>query len=51
MSERDYSRFLGVLRLMALFAVLLLLIYFARPTVLSVVVGFLFVVLGESVRF
>jgi protein-S-isoprenylcysteine O-methyltransferase Ste14 len=51
MREREYNRFLGVLRLVALFAVILGLIYFARPTVLSVVFGFVFVVLGESVRF
>ena len=51
MSERPYNRFLGVVRLMALFVVVAILIYFARPTVLSVVVGFLFVFLGESVRF
>jgi protein-S-isoprenylcysteine O-methyltransferase Ste14 len=51
MSERGYNTFLGVLRLVGLFAVLVALIYFARPTVLSVVVGFFFVVLGESIRF
>ena len=36
MSEREYNRFLGVLRLVGLFVVLLGLVYFARPTVLSV---------------
>jgi protein-S-isoprenylcysteine O-methyltransferase Ste14 len=40
-----------VLRLAALFAVVVLLVYFAQPTVLSVAVGFVFVALGESVRF
>ena len=51
MSERDYNRALGVLRLVGLFAIILVLVYFARPTVLSVVVGFVFVALGEGVRF
>lgn len=51
MSEREYNRFFGVLRLATLFAVLLVLIYFARPTVVSIVIGFAFVVVGESVRF
>ncbi len=51
MSERQYNRVLGVLRLAALFAVILLLIYCAQPTVLSVAIGFVFVVLGETVRF
>ncbi len=51
MSESEYNRFLGVLRLTALFAVVVALIYFARPTMLSVGVGIIFVVLGESVRF
>ena len=51
MSDSDYNRFLGVLRLMALFAVVVALIYFARPTLFSVGIGLVFVVLGESVRF
>ena len=51
MSEREYNRILGLLRLAALFAVLLVLIYYARPTVPSVAIGFVFVVLGETVRF
>ena len=51
MSDSDYNRFLGVLRLMALFAVVVALIYFARPTLFSVGIGIIFVVLGESVRF
>jgi len=51
MSDSEYNRFLGVLRLLALFAVVVALIYFARPTVLSVAIGSVFVVLGESVRF
>jgi protein-S-isoprenylcysteine O-methyltransferase Ste14 len=51
MSEREYNRILGVLRLAALFVVLLVLIYSARPTVFSVAIGFVFVVLGETVRF
>jgi len=51
MSEREYNRLLGVARLVLLFAVVVLLIRFAHPTVLSVAVGFVFVAVGESVRF
>jgi protein-S-isoprenylcysteine O-methyltransferase Ste14 len=51
MSEREYNRLLGVLRLTGLFAVLLVLIYYARPTVVSVAVGFVLVTLGETIRF
>jgi len=51
MSDGGYNRLLGILRLVALFAVVVALVYFARPTVLSVAIGFVFVVLGESVRF
>jgi len=51
MAEREYNRVLGVLRLVALFAVVLILIYFARPTLVSIAVGSVFVILGESVRF
>ena len=51
MSEPGYNRALGVLRLTALFAIIVALVYFARPTVVSVAIGFVFVVLGESVRF
>ena len=51
MSEGEYNRVLGALRLAALFAVILVLVYYARPTVLSVAIGFVFVVLGETVRF
>jgi protein-S-isoprenylcysteine O-methyltransferase Ste14 len=51
MSEGTYNRFLGGLRLAALFAVIVVLIYFAHPTVPSVALGFMFVLMGESVRF
>ena len=51
MSERKYNRVLGVLRLVALFAIVVALVYFARPTVISVAVGFVFVAMGETVRF
>jgi protein-S-isoprenylcysteine O-methyltransferase Ste14 len=51
MSEPGYNRALGILRLAALFAVIVALVYFARPTVVSVAIGFVFVALGESVRF
>lgn len=51
MSDQGYNRFLGVLRLVALFAVVVALVYFARPTVVSVAAGFVFVALGETIRF
>jgi protein-S-isoprenylcysteine O-methyltransferase Ste14 len=51
MSEPGYNRALGVLRLAALFAVVVALVYFANPTVPSVAIGFVFVALGESIRF
>lgn len=51
MSEGDYNRALGVARLVALFAVVALLVYFARPSVVSVALGFVFVAVGEAVRF
>jgi protein-S-isoprenylcysteine O-methyltransferase Ste14 len=51
MSEPGYNRALGILRLVALFAVVVALVYFAHPTVVSVAIGFVFVALGESVRF
>jgi protein-S-isoprenylcysteine O-methyltransferase Ste14 len=51
MSEPGYNRALGVLRLVALFAVVAALIKFAHPTVPSVAIGFVFVALGESIRF
>ena len=47
MSEREYNRILGVLRLAVLFVVLLVLIYSARPTIFSVAIGFVLVVLGR----
>jgi len=51
MSDKEYNRFFGVARLVAVFGVVLALVYFGRPTVLSVAVGFAFVAIGESVRF
>jgi len=51
MSEPGYNRALGILRLVALFAVVVALVYFAHPTIASVAIGFVFVALGESVRF
>ena len=51
MSDGEYNRFLGILRLAALFAVVVLLVYFAHPTVASVAAGFVFVAIGESIRF
>ena len=51
MSDGEYNRLLGMLRLVALFAVVVLLLIFAHPTVLSVAAGFVFVAIGESIRF
>jgi protein-S-isoprenylcysteine O-methyltransferase Ste14 len=51
MSEREYNRVLGVVRLAGLFAIIVLLIAFAKPTAVSVAAGFVFVALGESIRF
>ncbi|RMH16737.1 MAG: isoprenylcysteine carboxylmethyltransferase family protein [Acidobacteria bacterium] len=51
MSEQPYDRFRGRLRLLALYALVAFLLYFAEPTVRSVAAGVGFVVLGEAVRF
>lgn len=51
MSEKPYNRTLGVIRLIAVWAVIGLLMILARPTPLSVSVGFVFVALGEAIRF
>lgn len=47
---RNYNRLLGVLRLVALYAVLAILLWSSRPTVASVAIGFVFVALGEATR-
>jgi protein-S-isoprenylcysteine O-methyltransferase Ste14 len=42
---------LGLLRLLALYALVAVLLYFAQPTRSGVLAGFLFVFLGEALRF
>jgi len=49
--ENSYNRPLGILRLVVLYLLMGTLLWFARPTPLSVSIGFVFVALGESVRF
>lgn len=52
MSEsKGYNRVLGTMRVMSVYALVALLAWLSRPTPLSVTVGFVFVALGESVRF
>lgn len=51
MSERTYNRALGRLRLLALYALVALLLFFARPTLLSIAAGLGFVIAGEAIRF
>ena len=51
MVDKPYNRALGRLRLVALFALIAALLYFSQPTRKSVLVGLVFVVLGEAVRF
>ena len=48
---RPYNRNLGRLRLVAVYILVGLLLWRARPTPLSVSIGFVFAALGESVRF
>jgi protein-S-isoprenylcysteine O-methyltransferase Ste14 len=50
-SEQEYNRSLGVLRLVATFALVAVLVAFAEPSPLGVTVGFLFAAAGEAVRF
>ena len=49
--KQPYNRALGALRLVFVWALVGALVWRARPTVTSVAIGFVFVVLGESVRF
>ena len=51
LSEQEYNRTLGVLRLVAVFALIAGLLYFAEPSPIGVTVGFLFAAAGEAVRF
>jgi protein-S-isoprenylcysteine O-methyltransferase Ste14 len=48
---RTYNRALGLLRLAAVWVLIAAVVVVARPTPLSVSVGFVFVALGEAVRF
>jgi protein-S-isoprenylcysteine O-methyltransferase Ste14 len=50
-SERSYNKTLGVLRKAALFVILVAVLIFAEPTPMSVTIGFIFMALGEAVRF
>ncbi len=50
MSVGSYNRTLGRLRLVAVFALVTVLIGFARPTPLGVSIGFAFVAPGEALR-
>lgn len=50
-TEGPYNRFLAGVRLAATALFVVALLYFARPTVMSVVCGSVFVLLGEGVRF
>ncbi|MCP3979683.1 MAG: isoprenylcysteine carboxylmethyltransferase family protein [bacterium] len=50
MAESPYNRQLGLLRLVAVWAFVGLMVWLARPTLWSVSVGFVFCLLGEAVR-
>lgn len=50
MEPREYNKGLSRLRLAAVYAMVALLLWFARPTPLSVTVGFAVVALGEAIR-
>lgn len=51
MDERSLKLWRGRARLVALYALLAFLLYFAEPTATSVAAGVVFVILGEAVRF
>jgi protein-S-isoprenylcysteine O-methyltransferase Ste14 len=48
---REYNRTLGILRLIAVYVAIGLLLWLARPTPLGVCIGFIFVAVGEAIRF
>lgn len=48
---KSYNKTLGTLRVIAVYVLVGVLIWFARPTYVSVAAGFVLVALGESVRF
>ena len=49
--ERDYNRVLGGVRVTSVYVLVGVMLWVARPTPLSVSIGFLFVAAGELVRF
>lgn len=49
--EREYNRILGGIRVASMYVLVGIMLWLARPTPLSVSIGFLFVVAGETVRF
>ena len=51
MGDRGYNRVLGRMRLAATFALIVALVYFARPTLPMIAIGFVFAVVGEAIRF
>lgn len=50
-AKKDYNRPLGLVRIVAVYALIGGLVLLARPTPLSVSLGFILVALGEAVRF
>jgi protein-S-isoprenylcysteine O-methyltransferase Ste14 len=50
-AERPYNRPLGIVRLVAVYAAVALLLVYARPRVVEVVAGMVLVSAGEAVRF
>jgi protein-S-isoprenylcysteine O-methyltransferase Ste14 len=51
LDDQPYNKTLATLRLVALFVAVGALLWIARPTPLSVYLGFVFVVAGECIRF
>ena len=51
MDRRPYNRTLGIVRLIATYSLVGLLVWFARPTPWTVALGFPLVAAGEAVRF
>jgi protein-S-isoprenylcysteine O-methyltransferase Ste14 len=49
--SKSYNRVLGTLRVVSVYVLVALLVWISRPTPLSVTVGFVFVALGEAIRF
>lgn len=51
MSETEYNRPLAILRLLLLWALIVGLVWIAKPTPIGVTIGFLVAAAGEAVRF